>query len=451
MIVTLFGGDGGDEPREKVDGVTVVRTVPSRNREFLEPAGRAPRGGSAGRLTGVDVARGLAVLGMYAVHIGPNPNDGGFAVLFKPFEGHSAALFAVLAGVSVALMSGGTRPKTGRSRTQVALRLATRAPLLVALGLLIAGLDTGYMVILAYYGASFLLAIPWLRFGARTLGIAAVVTALVAPLLSFVLRSQFRPRDLIFFAPDASWSDFTSSAGLMHAFVVLVLTGTFPALTLMAYIFAGMAIGRLNLASPRVSRRLFFGGSALATAGYLGSWLATDVLGGMRAVYRSLEPAATQAGMSPVEFFRINDTWIHGTPPTTTWAWELVPTGASYTPFDLLISIGIAAAVIGLCQLVMPWLGRVLWPLADLGGRVLSAYVLHFVVIWLIWDEPESGQDLFGVWHFVEFCVVAVVAAVAWRKWIGRGPLEWLLNKLSSWPKYVVPVGRVPEPRRAEQ
>ncbi|GAA4549300.1 DUF418 domain-containing protein [Amycolatopsis samaneae] len=434
-----------------MDGVTVVRTVPFRNREFLEPAGRDPRGGAAGRLTGVDVARGLAVLGMYAVHIGPNPNDGGFALLFKPFEGHSAALFAVLAGVSVALMSGGRRPKTGRARTRVALRLATRAPLLVALGLLIAGLDTGYMVILAYYGASFLLAIPWLRCGAKALAIAALVTAVVAPLLSFVLRSQFRPRDLIFFAPDVTWSDFTSSAGIVHAAVVLLLTGTFPALTLMAYIFAGMAIGRLNLASPRVSRRLFFGGSALATAGYLASWLATDVLGGMRAVYRSLEPAATQAGMSPVEFFRINDTWVHGTPPTTTWAWELVPTGASYTPFDLLISIGIAAAVIGLCQLVMPAMGRVLRPLADLGGRVLSAYVLHFVVIWLIWDEPENGQDLFGVRHFAEFCVVALVAAVAWRKWIGRGPLEWLLNKLSSWPNYVIPAERVPAQRASAE
>jgi hypothetical protein len=63
------------------------------------------------------------------VHAGPNPLDGG-GVWFKPFEGHSAALFAVLAGVSIALMSGGRRPSRA---APVALRLA-RAPLLIAWG-----------------------------------------------------------------------------------------------------------------------------------------------------------------------------------------------------------------------------------------------------------------------------------------------------------------------------
>jgi hypothetical protein len=76
------------------------------------------------------VARGLAVLGMYAVHLGPNPLDG--AVWFKPFKGHSAARSS---RCSPGLDRGGRRPKQGCTR--VALRPATRAPLLVALGLLL--------------------------------------------------------------------------------------------------------------------------------------------------------------------------------------------------------------------------------------------------------------------------------------------------------------------------
>ncbi|UOZ10046.1 hypothetical protein [Amycolatopsis sp. WQ 127309] len=64
---------------------------------------------------------------MYTVHLGPSPLDGGGAAWFKPFDGHSAALFAVPAGVSIALMSGGGGPKRGRARTRVALRPATRA------------------------------------------------------------------------------------------------------------------------------------------------------------------------------------------------------------------------------------------------------------------------------------------------------------------------------------
>ncbi|MFD6067242.1 heparan-alpha-glucosaminide N-acetyltransferase domain-containing protein [Amycolatopsis lurida] len=425
-----------------MDGVTVM------DRALVDGARTVPEQGKrvAGRLTGIDVARGLAVLGMYAVHVGPDPAKGGVGVLFKPFEGHSAALFAVLAGVSIALMSGGRRPKQGRDRTRVALKLATRAPLLVALGLWLTSLETGYMVILAYYGACFLFAIPWLRAGAKALAIAAVVVAVAGPLLSHLIRAQLLPRDLLFFAPDLTADDVTST-GLLKAATVLVLTGTFPALTLMAYVFAGMAIGRMDLTSRSVCRRLFFGGSALAVGGYVVSWIATGPLGGMQAVYRSLEPAAAQMGMTPPEFLRLHQTWIHGTPPTTSWAWELLPTGTSYTPFDLLISIGIAAAVIGGCQLLMPRFERVLRPLSDLGGRVLSAYVLHFVAIALLWDESD-GDSIFSVLHFVEFSVVALTAAVLWRKFIGRGPLEWAMNKLSSWPKYLVPRTRVPAQRR---
>ncbi|SDZ38870.1 Protein of unknown function [Amycolatopsis xylanica] len=389
------------------------------------------------RLTGIDVARGLAVLGMYAVHVGPDPAAGGYASFFRVFEGHSAALFAVLAGVSISLMSGGRNPKTGRARTSVMLRLGTRAPLLVALGLWLTNLDTGYLVILAYYGVCFLFAIPWLRFGAKVLASAAVVAAALFPFISFLIRAQIEPRGLTFLPPDLSLEDFGSSAAFLRGSVILLITGTFPALNLMTYIFAGMALGRLDLGSARVCRRLFFGGVAVAALGYLVSWIATDLLGGMNAIYRSLGDEAAHYGMTPEQLFSLNQTWIHGTPPTTTLAWELLPTGASYTPFDFVISIGIAAAVIGGCQLVAARFTRAVRPLADLGGRVLSAYVLHFVAISLLWHEGEEG--VYSMAHFLEFSAVAILAAMAWRKWIGRGPLEWALHHLSNWPKFLLP------------
>lgn len=401
-------------------------------RSALEPSKQTTR------LTGIDVARGLAVLGMYAVHVGPDPAKGGIGVLFKPFQGHSAALFAVLAGVSIALMSGGRKPKTGRARTEVALRLGTRAPLLIALGLWLTGLDTGYVIILAYYGVCFLFAIPWLRFGVKVLAGAAIVAATVFPLVSFAIRGQILPRSLVFLPPDLVPEDFTGSIpALTHAAVVLVFTGTFPALNLMTYVFAGMAIGRMDLGSPTLCRRLLLGGAALAVVGSLLSWVATDLLGGMQAVYRALGPEAAKAGLSPEAYFRLNSSFIHGSPPTTSLAWQLLPTESSYTPFDFVISIGAAAAVIGGCQLLMPRFERVLRPLRDLGGRVLSAYVLHLFVISLLWTK---GQDEFSLLHFVEFSVVAVVAAVAWRRWIGRGPLEWVLHTACRWPGHVLPV-----------
>ncbi|MGY2062520.1 heparan-alpha-glucosaminide N-acetyltransferase domain-containing protein, partial [Nocardia gipuzkoensis] len=62
---------------------------------------------SAARLIGVDAARGLALIGMMAVHVLPDATDDGDPTWsFTLFGGRASALFAVLAGVSVALLTG---------------------------------------------------------------------------------------------------------------------------------------------------------------------------------------------------------------------------------------------------------------------------------------------------------------------------------------------------------
>jgi len=66
------------------------------------------------RITGVDVARGLAVLGMLTAHVGPGgPDDPWPWSLAQVVDGRSAALFVLLSGVSVALISGGSSPVIG--------------------------------------------------------------------------------------------------------------------------------------------------------------------------------------------------------------------------------------------------------------------------------------------------------------------------------------------------
>jgi len=78
------------------------------------------------RIVGVDAARGLALIGMIAVHIfdtfGPN---GAPTVATTLAWGRSAATFALLAGVSLALITGGRQPVWGRTRT--ARRSASRS------------------------------------------------------------------------------------------------------------------------------------------------------------------------------------------------------------------------------------------------------------------------------------------------------------------------------------
>src|SRR5918995_6419701 len=93
-------------------------------------AGRTiKRGQSTGRLAGIDAARGLALLGMMATHLlltfertaALTPTWVGLT-----FSGRAAALFAVLAGIGLALSTGKERPLAGdqlwAARRGIALR-----------------------------------------------------------------------------------------------------------------------------------------------------------------------------------------------------------------------------------------------------------------------------------------------------------------------------------------
>ena len=63
---------------------------------------------SARRILGVDAARGVALIGMMSIHIAPAiGTDGSTSTTYLIASGRSAALFALLAGVGLALASGG--------------------------------------------------------------------------------------------------------------------------------------------------------------------------------------------------------------------------------------------------------------------------------------------------------------------------------------------------------
>lgn len=78
------------------------------------PIAGASDGSAVDRLVGIDLARGLAVFGMYAAHVGPDPGEGGLVGnLMELTHGRSSALFAVLAGFSILLITGRNAPKSG--------------------------------------------------------------------------------------------------------------------------------------------------------------------------------------------------------------------------------------------------------------------------------------------------------------------------------------------------
>ena len=83
---------------------------------------------ASARLVGVDLARAVALLGMMSVHVLPEL-DAAEAVTpaYLIFAGRAAALFALLAGTGLALMTGGARHGCGRPAPS--RRRCSRGPL----------------------------------------------------------------------------------------------------------------------------------------------------------------------------------------------------------------------------------------------------------------------------------------------------------------------------------
>lgn len=378
------------------------------------------------RIPGVDVARGLAVLGMFAAHAGPlDPGNW----LHQLVSGRSAVLFAVLAGVSVALLSGGHAGTADGRKGRVSSRIAVRAVVLFLLGLALTSLQVPAMVILTSYGVLFLLSIPLLNLGARTLAVLAGITAVVTPLVSFAVRSTMPTPKEIGYTP--GFGNVTSLAEAGRSVQGILLDGAYPVLTWIPFLLVGMALGRMDLRAVRA--RLVAIGTGLAVLGYGISWLAMEVFGGFDRLVAQLSEQL--GGQFPPELVRAVLDVGYGTVPTTDPVHLLTSGPHSGTPFEIIGSGGVAIAVLGLC-LLADRLPRVLLPVASIGALSLTAYVGHLLALGAL--GTEQLHAVIAVNAYLPWIVLVLVTAVvctAWRMLLGRGPLERLTHWLSRVPE----------------
>jgi uncharacterized membrane protein len=379
------------------------------------PAASDAVGTQAPRLVGVDAARGVALLGMMAVHIVSSETAAGtMSTTWALAAGKSAALFAVLAGVGIAFTTGRTHVLHGRRRVAAAAALAIRALLIGSVGLLLGSVvpfDTAG-VILAYYAVLFLLAIPLLGLSVRSLVVLTAVTAVAVPVLSHVVRGLITaPEEL----DNPTFADLSGAPG--DLVTELALTGLYPALPWIAYVCAGLAIGRSPLTKRGVVMGMTAGGVALAWLSSTASWFLMGPLGGRDRL------AEVAMSTMPLEDFTGLLVWgADGTLPTTSAWWLAVLAPHTTTPLDILYTIGVATAVIG-AAVIAGWVaGPVLRPLAAAGSMPLTLYALHlFLLVTPVMPEGEGAT-------FVLQVVLLVSFAALWRRRFERGPLEHVVH-----------------------
>ncbi len=366
------------------------------------------------RLAGVDAARGVALIGMMTVHVLPGPRDAGgswplTAWVYRVAEGRSAALFAVLAGVSLVL--------SGATRKQIAIR----AVLVAAVGLPLGMISGPVAIILTIYGVLFVLALPFLRLRASLLAGLAAAWALLSPLLSQFVRGH----GLSAAPSNPAWSDLAHPLALTQN---LLLTGYYPALTWLPYLLAGLAAGRVLAGRTQAEaglagRWIALTGLAVAIAGWTIGTLTVRAAGGVAALTSRLEPSSVLTGRGP----HLLDETFYGTTPLTSWWWTGVGAPHSGGIGDLVQTTGSALVLLGVALLVASYGSMWIRPLAAAGAMTLSLYTLHVLIMDVVASIPAGQRP--PAWPLlIAQVVLALAAALAWGAPKERGPLEELVS-----------------------
>lgn len=357
---------------------------------------------SPGRIPGIDLARGLAILGMYVAHLTVvTPLEWSRPETWLGMvEGRSANLFATLAGVSLGLMGAGLRTRGAAHDGVRAQRssIMIRAVLIWALGLLLLGFDVPVFVVLPAYGVLLLIGAFMVSWSTRALVITAAFTAAIAPYVVTLVDSGGPP-----------------ASGSVGEFFSDMLGWNYPFVLWLAFVAAGIIGGRLIRRGIGSTVLLLGSGVALAVLGYA-------VLGpvGNQVVGRYGADLPIGSSLWLMSVFR-DDPHSHGV-------------GEAFG------SGGFALAVLALCVLAgttaLRWL---LWPLRVIGSMPLTAYTAHLLV-WGIWImvTPGVGSDIHRLHGFLALdpfwpITLGVTAGcIVWALIWGKGPLEQLVHVLST-------------------
>ncbi|MEL6981468.1 MAG: heparan-alpha-glucosaminide N-acetyltransferase domain-containing protein [Actinomycetota bacterium] len=343
------------------------------------PTGQRPA--RVGRIHGIDLARGLAMLGMVIVHYVWAHSDTGFgAEVARAMEGRAMPLFMLLGGVGVVLLSSrSSTPDRG---------LIIRAAILLVIGLILDAVNDRIAVVLQFYGLLFLVSPLLRRLSSTVLAVAAVASVAIGGVTYQTVGDA--PRRSSFEAIGEGWPFLRS----------LLFDGYYPFFPIFAFFALGMVLARLDLRDQRVAALIAGVGTVVGLGTLVAANALTDAL--------AINPGAFANGTFSAD--RLLDVSGHSSMP----AWVISAAGTS-------------AAVLGFSLLAARAAPAVTRPVAILGTVALSFYVFQVLTTLVITSPNETSLGR-------EWLTVAIlyggflVAAVVWKQWFRSGPLEALLR-----------------------
>ncbi|PTY38275.1 hypothetical protein BGP77_12685 [Saccharospirillum sp. MSK14-1] len=315
------------------------------------------------------------------------------------FEGRASALFVVLAGIGISLMTAHAR---GHAEFGV-VRQQRRG--VVRRGLLLFVVGSAYTAIwpadiLHYYGLYFVFAAWVLVWSDRALLWLAAVVILAFSLL------------LLMFDYEAGWdwSSLTYQDSWLPLGMIrrLFFNGFHPVLPWLAFLLWGMWLGRRDLTDARIRRRLLIG-AVIVLAMVEGSFWGLGVW--VRDQFAAT-PSSDLAVLTSIDMM----------PPLPQY---VLSASASATAV-LLVCIALALRKPGAM-----WINA----LSATGRLSLTLYVAHVIVGMGSLEALGllGGQGVECSWlAALVFCCAAVVVSVFWLRRFRTGPLEWCVRKIAG-------------------
>ncbi|MEJ5915038.1 DUF418 domain-containing protein [Pseudokineococcus sp. 1T1Z-3] len=360
---------------------TAPRDAGPLSRPPPEDRGAAPT--ATDRLLGVDAARGLALVGMIVVNVGPMPPTSLVHRLYLLPYGRASLLFVVVAGIGAGLVAARAL-RRGTSRREVWSAALWRAAVLAALGLGLQELTDDIGVVLTLYAVLFLLAPVLGRLPTWPLVGLAAASLVLGPAL--VVLHEVLVTSL---APGKPPVQLGDPPGEM--LLGLLVAGRYPLVTWVVPFVVGLLLARADLAARSTQRRLVGWGAVAAVGAFGASTLARALLG-----------------------------------PTADEGFAKLLTGVAHgqMPLWLVSGVGGAAVVVGLAVRAGQARPALLRPLAGYGRLALTLYVLHVLVI-VAW-VPDDLTLAHGVVTSAALVVGTALVAAVWTRVGGPGPLERL-------------------------
>lgn len=325
-----------------------------------------PAGTGRARIVAVDVARAVALIGMVVSHL--MPPDG---VWGRVFLGFPSALFALLSGVSLALMADRGIRSGGDELASSRHSLMVRGVLLILLQQLLAPVSGTIFVVLQTIGLCYVALAFAPRWRTRTLVVLAAWLVAASAVTHAVASVTALPAYLLPPYPVTAWAALTATG-------------------ILAY--------RLLLGSATAQVWTLSVGAVIAVAG-----AATR--------YGAIDYEATRAARDHNRLIGVA---------------LIDPTPHSGGLLDTVTVAAGALAALALCLLV--WRGTVRWtrPLQVMGSMSLTVYVAHIVSagVFLTPSAPVSLPAL--GWTTI---VLSLAGSTLLSLWFRQGPCEWAMAR----------------------